>query len=75
MRRSIRALWDFAIAKLGQLIELVVTIRTAWIVERDAREVAVRCLGPINLSRVLTLMRSAADAEISCALCAKKVAR
>ena len=40
---------DFAIAKLDQLIELVVSIRTAWIDSPEtaaARNVAGRCLGP-----------------------------
>ena len=42
---------DFAIAKLGQLIKLVVSIRTAWIASPEsehAREVAGRCLGPLE---------------------------
>ena len=42
---------EFAIAKLDQLIELVVTIRTAWIASfagEHAREVARRRLGPLE---------------------------
>ena len=42
---------DLAIAKLDQLIELVVSIRTAWIASREsehAREVAGRRLGPLE---------------------------
>ena len=42
---------DFAIVKLGQLIELVVSIRTAWIASPEsehAREVAGCCLGPLE---------------------------
>ena len=42
---------DFAIAKLDQLIELVVRIRTAWIASPEsehAREVAGRRLGPLE---------------------------
>ena len=42
---------DFAIAKLDQLIELVVSIRTAWIASPEsehAREVAGRRLGPLE---------------------------
>ena len=42
---------DFAIAKLDQLIELVVSIRTAWIDSPEsaaARNVAGRCLGPLE---------------------------
>ena len=42
---------DFAIAKLDQLIELVVTIRKAWIDSPEsaaARNVAGRCLGPLE---------------------------
>ena len=42
---------DFAIAKLGQLIELVVSIRTAWIASPEsehAREVAGRRLEPLE---------------------------
>ena len=42
---------DFAIAKLGQLIELVVSIRTAWIASPESehsREVAGRRLGPLE---------------------------
>ena len=42
---------DFAIAKLDQLIELVVSIRTAWIASSEsehAREVAGRRLGPLE---------------------------
>ena len=42
---------NFAIAKLDQLIELVVSIRTAWIASSEsghAREVAGRRLGPLE---------------------------
>ena len=42
---------DFAIAKLDQLIELVVSIRTAWIASSEsehAREVAGGRLGPLE---------------------------
>ena len=42
---------DLAIAKLDQLIELVVSIRTAWIASSEsehAREVAGRRLGPLE---------------------------
>ena len=42
---------DVAIAKLDQLIELVVSIRTAWtasLESENTREVAGRCLGPLE---------------------------
>ena len=42
---------DFVIAKLAQLIELVVSIRTAWIASPEsehAREVEKRRLGPLE---------------------------
>ena len=42
---------DFASAKLNQLIDLTVSIRTAWIDSRGsaaARNVAGRCLGPLE---------------------------
>ena len=54
---------DFAIAKLDQLIELVVTIRKAWIDSPEsaaARNVAGRCLGPLEEDMTAHESRTAA---------------
>ena len=54
---------DLAIAKLDQLIELVVSIRTAWIASREsehAREVEGRRLGPLEGDMTESESRTAA---------------
>ena len=54
---------EFAIAKLDQLIELVVTIRKAWIDSPEsaaARNVAGRCLGPLEEDMTAHESRTAA---------------
>ena len=54
---------DLAIAKLDQLIELVVSIRTAWIASSEsehAREVAGRRLGPLEGDMTESESRTAA---------------
>ena len=54
---------EFAIAKLDQLIELVVTIRKAWIDSPEsaaARNVARRCLGPLEEDMTAHESRTAA---------------